>query len=133
MARWKKRNQINADEKTLRAQLDKGQSSGFISTTDLLKLIKELNTAYIYEEHFWKQKSQIGWLKDGDRNTKYVYACTKDRLARNRLLCIVDEKGVEHRGDIQIRDVDGRYFTDLFQSNPTNATDYEAVFAGFEP
>lgn len=115
----------------MRARIDKGQSSGSLSTLELSKLRKELNSAYNDEERCWKNKSRNIWLKKDDRNTKYFHACTKDRLARNRLIHIEDEHGVEQRGDTKIGEVDDHYFCDLFRSQLANVSYYASVFYGF--
>lgn len=55
---------------------------------------KDLTKAYLNEERFWKQKSLISWLKEGDQNTKYFHGCAKFRKAQNRIISIKDDLGM---------------------------------------
>ncbi|XP_019236179.1 PREDICTED: uncharacterized protein LOC109222315 [Nicotiana attenuata] len=45
----------------------------------------ELEKWLIVEESVWTQKSRVQWLKLGDSNTSYFYACMKNRQARNHI------------------------------------------------
>lgn len=60
MARWKKRHKTNAVEKIqeLRNQIDRAMRDHTHPTSDIHRLKKHFNKAYIDEEQFWKQKSQ---------------------------------------------------------------------------
>lgn len=46
------------------------------------------------EKDFWKQKSQIKWLSDSDRNTKFYHALLKIRQARLSVNRIKNDQGV---------------------------------------
>nr|VDD40187.1 unnamed protein product [Brassica oleracea] len=47
---------------------------------DLIESIKtELRRAYIDKEQFWRQRSRIQLLKQGDRNTGFFHAATRNR------------------------------------------------------
>jgi hypothetical protein len=46
------------------------------------------------EELKWKQRAKEHWLKDGDQNTKYFYACVKQRRKANQIFIVVDADGV---------------------------------------
>ena len=50
---------------------------------EISEALKELSTALKAEELFWRQKSRVLWLTDGDRNSKYFHALVKKRRARN--------------------------------------------------
>ena len=47
------------------------------------------------EETLWRQKSRIGWLKEGERNTKLFHITTIERRSQNRILNIRDQDGIE--------------------------------------
>ncbi|KAF3497270.1 hypothetical protein DY000_02052360 [Brassica cretica] len=53
----------------LRHRLDNAICSSSASIQEKNNLKAELNTAYLEEEVFWKQKSLIQWLRSGDKNT----------------------------------------------------------------
>lgn len=50
------------------------------------------------EETFWKQKSRLHWLHEGDSNTKFFHAMAKARSAMASVSTIVDDFGLEHIG-----------------------------------
>uniref|UniRef100_A0A803QR35 Reverse transcriptase domain-containing protein n=1 Tax=Cannabis sativa TaxID=3483 RepID=A0A803QR35_CANSA len=52
-----------------------------------------LNEALAREEIFWRQKSRVAWLKEGDRATKFFMASTVTRRRRNYIQSIKDEEG----------------------------------------
>ena len=106
ISRWKRRNPTNNQRQIekLKALLDQAQNDDNISSEEELELKFKLCEAYREEELFWKQKSRAIWLREGDRNTKFFYAKTKQRRARNRITKLLDslgnwvetEDGLEH-------------------------------------
>lgn len=83
--------------------------------------IKEIKTklsrAYYQEEQFWKLKSRVKWLREGDRNTKFFHGCVKTRKSKNRMVSLVDNDGLQRTGEEDISKVAINYFESLFQSN----------------
>eukprot|EP00253_Pinus_taeda_P025366 PITA_25366 len=49
----------------------------------------------LQEEIFWRQKSRIQWIKEGERNTKFFHKTTIDNRAHNRIIKIKDSQGIE--------------------------------------
>ena len=45
------------------------------------------------EEIFWRQKSRIQWLKEGERNTRFFHRSTMANRAHNRISMIKNERG----------------------------------------
>ena len=66
---------------------------------------------------YWKQKSRVLWLKDGDRNTKFFHALTKQRRARNRITRLKKTQGGWAESDAGIEQVATEYFQCLFTSS----------------
>lgn len=133
MSDWKRKNRLNASVKIglLRTELDQALTNGNYSTQELDRTRRELNQAYRDEEVFWKMKSRNNWMQLGDRNTKFFYATTKQRIARNRIMAIEDESGYISRGDEEIGVAAVHYFTHLFKTTRVQNTDYSNVFAAF--
>ncbi|GAV77632.1 Exo_endo_phos domain-containing protein [Cephalotus follicularis] len=66
------------------------------------QLRKEIGQEARMEEAFFKQKSRIQWLKEGDSNTAYFHRMVKVRQSKNHIVRIRDETGnwVEREDDI---------------------------------
>jgi len=79
-------------------------------------LRKEPNKKYYQEEQFWNQKSRLEWANNGDRNTKFFHAATKNRRAQNWIQKLVDDEGKEWHNDMQFRKVAEAYFKKVFAS-----------------
>uniref|UniRef100_A0A803QD49 Reverse transcriptase domain-containing protein n=1 Tax=Cannabis sativa TaxID=3483 RepID=A0A803QD49_CANSA len=54
---------------------------------------KMLNEALAREKIFWRQKSRVSWLKDGDRATKFFMAFTVTRRRQNYIQILSHESG----------------------------------------
>ena len=55
----------------------------------LSRLEKSLREQYLnilnLEEDFWALKSRVGWVVDGDRNTKFFHTSTIARRRHNKI------------------------------------------------
>jgi len=94
----------------LELQLDPNNSE----LADLEKLRRRLFVDLrINEESFYKQKSRVRWLKEGDRNTKFFHLSVKKRQLRNRILSVKNSSG-DFITDIDlVPQVFVSYFADL--------------------
>ncbi|GKC01863.1 retrovirus-related pol polyprotein from transposon TNT 1-94 [Tanacetum coccineum] len=80
---------------------------------DLRSKEVDLLNAYTFavkdEELFFKQRSKVSWLSEGDFNTKYFHNSLKERRNRSRNDCVKDMKGnMFSRNDVGVQFV--RYF-----------------------
>ncbi|KAM2092455.1 hypothetical protein TB2_030374 [Malus domestica] len=84
--------------------------------------IKErlLREAHKGEEAYWRAKSRVQWLNDGDKNTKFFHTQTMKRRRSNKIKGLEDLQGVWRSDADGICSTAVNYFSDLFQSsNPT--------------
>ena len=89
------------------------------TTEEIVEALKELSDALKAEEMFWKQKSRIFWLREGDRNTKFFHALIKQRRARNRITQLLDANGNVIEDEEGLVTIATSYFTQIFEaSNP---------------
>ncbi|KAJ0977891.1 hypothetical protein J5N97_013365 [Dioscorea zingiberensis] len=65
------------------------------------------------EEAYWRQRSRINWLQQGDQNTKFFHAVANQRRNTNWITQLHHE-GSTVTEPTQISDIISRYFTDLF-------------------
>ncbi|KAF3668653.1 hypothetical protein FXO38_07989 [Capsicum annuum] len=108
--------------RTISARLDGLQKSNhYHSSTFLHKL--ENDPLYEYEallkceEDFWKIKSKISWLIDGDANTAFFHASTLQRRRKNKITELVDDVGQVVRGEEPLTNLIMHHFTKLFTTS----------------
>lgn len=75
------------------------------------ELRQTLSNSLAQEEVYWRQRSRITWLKEGDSNTKFFHAVANGRRNRNFISHIVHN----HSTYNETRDI-GKIFTSLFRS-----------------
>ncbi|XP_030540728.2 uncharacterized protein LOC115748390 [Rhodamnia argentea] len=59
-----------------------------------LEHLRAFSELRLREESFYKRKSRIRWLKEGDHNTRYFHHFVNKRHHRNRILSVLDSTGV---------------------------------------
>lgn len=96
ISRWRKENKPYGKDKIMELQwaLEELQDDDSRTQEDLIEVTSKLKEAYRDEEAYWKQKSRNLWLKDGDLNTKFFHATTKQQRAVNRLV------GMHNKDDV---------------------------------
>ncbi|XP_060972639.1 uncharacterized protein LOC133038488 [Cannabis sativa] len=76
-----------------RSTLQQLESRDFVNGDELAKARDNLNEALAREEIFWRQKSRVKWLQQGDRCTKFFMATTVIRRRRNYIQQVRKEDG----------------------------------------
>ncbi|KAL5544633.1 hypothetical protein UlMin_008417 [Ulmus minor] len=64
-----------------------------VSWNALKESEKNLNILLDKKEKFWRQRSKVSWLKDGDRNTKIFHRKASARRKKNDILGLCDSNG----------------------------------------
>ncbi|KAL5570359.1 hypothetical protein UlMin_026934 [Ulmus minor] len=81
---------------------------------------KELVYLLHKEEQYWKQRSRVSWLRDGDKNTKFFHRKASNRRFKNEILGICDENGCWQTEIGLVKSVFKDYFDAIFSSsNPS--------------
>ncbi|KAG7543067.1 Reverse transcriptase domain [Arabidopsis thaliana x Arabidopsis arenosa] len=124
---WVGRRKCGKKSSLVKLRLDRAlaQNDENVSAEDLLAIKWQLCGAYRDEDTFWKQKSRALWYKEGDLNTKYFHATTKQRRARNRIIGLLDENGCWIDKDSGIESLAVNYFQTLFTTS--NPIDFSSV------
>jgi len=91
---------------------------------------RKLTIAYNDEEKYWQPKSRNSWMKEGDRNTCFFHACTKNRFSVNIITSIKDDAGTIFIGDRDIGRHAQNFFTNIYESNGRLVSTID--FAGFK-
>jgi len=130
---WKRTNNTNSVKriKELVMIIDEASTDFLVSTEQLRQLRRELLLAYLKEEMYWKLKCRIQWMNEGDLNTRFFHASTKNRIARNRLTSIQGMDGSDIYGNQKIAEEAERYFGELFMS--MNQRDLTNVLQHIQP
>ena len=55
---------------------------------------KELEELWLKEEDYWRQKSRIKWIKEGDCNSKFFHRAANGRRNKKFIKSLVSEEGV---------------------------------------
>ncbi|XP_074266081.1 uncharacterized protein LOC141588541 [Silene latifolia] len=79
-------------------------------------LTQELNCVLDLEHFYWKDRSRISWLTDGDRNTTFFQKSVTIRRSFNRILSLTNNAGLTISGHDDLNKHITTYFTDLFTS-----------------
>ena len=121
LSQWKRERDINSAKmiEDLKAKVDNLYSDNEATNEEIVEALKELIDALKAEERFWRQKSRMLWLLEGDLNTKFFHAITKQRRARNKITSLLDSAGNLVEEEEKLVAIATSYFTELFQtSNP---------------
>ncbi|XP_043698819.1 uncharacterized protein LOC122649647 [Telopea speciosissima] len=119
--------------KRLIEELSALQSQSNFSTFKEAEIIKELEKALHQNELFWKQKSKIDWLREGDRNSKFFHMMTMKRRHRNRILKLKYPDGQWTSSDDEVQQLLCNYFKDLYTADPINMQAISEVTQGIQP
>nr|XP_027101745.1 uncharacterized protein LOC113722690 [Coffea arabica] len=80
-------------------------------------LKKQLKDAYKGEELYWRQKSRIQWLREGDKNTKFFHTSVQGRRRRNRLNKLQREDGTWTESEEAVSTEVAKYYRNLLHSS----------------
>jgi hypothetical protein len=89
---------------------------------------KELDSLLEQEEVYWRQRSRINWLKEGDRNTKFFHKKATWRAKKNKIERLMRQDGSMTENKEEMEDMATKFFTDLYTADehvqPDIITDY---------
>ncbi|KAL5579343.1 hypothetical protein UlMin_011785 [Ulmus minor] len=120
LKRWGRDNfkNLSNDIKLLRQQLSSISSSHSLQDwEESNRLQKSLVRLMHKEELFWKQRSRVNWLKDGDKNTKFFHRKASNRRFKNEILGVCDENGCWQTEVGLVKSVFNDYFEAIFRSS----------------
>lgn len=119
ISQWKRMNPSNSSIRIeeIKDKLERAQLDDAITNDEILQLKWNLCAAFRDEQLYWKQKSRANWLREGDRNTKFFHAKTKQRRARNRLTKLKNPRGGWAESEEDIERVAAEHFQVLFTSS----------------
>lgn len=90
---------------------------------EIMKLQDDLNSLLEKEEIYWRQRSRVSWISEGDKNTKYFHAQCNHRKKLNCVKGLRYNNGVWQTDRTKIAEIAMDYFQSIFSSaNPNSAT-----------
>ncbi|XP_061999224.1 uncharacterized protein LOC133716539 [Rosa rugosa] len=93
------------------------------------QLMGTLQQLLSQEESFWKQRSKVQWLKEGDSNTSYFHRKAANRRRKNSLRGLYNEDGEWCDDDEGLEKVVTSYFSTMFTASDI---DFEAMSTTLE-
>ena len=93
------------------------------NSSEVNLLRRELNVLAEKKEVFWRQRSRVSWLKEGDCNTQFFHKCASQRQETNSILGLRDDYGVWHSDAMAINSIAVDYFHNLFTSSNPESID----------
>ncbi|CAN6571798.1 unnamed protein product [Malus baccata var. baccata] len=100
----------------LKGEIRSAYMSNNFATTEVQLKEKELREAHKEEESFWRSKSRVQWLKEGDKNTKFFHAQTMKRRRYNQIRGMEDADGIWREDQSEVASIAVGYFSTLFQA-----------------
>ena len=68
----------------------------------------------VEEENYWKRRSRVEWLKDGDRNTRFFHTRASQRRCRNYITKLYDSTGRWCTRQSEVNEIIVNFYKDLF-------------------
>ncbi|XP_071683392.1 uncharacterized protein [Lolium perenne] len=118
---WSKRTvgSVNNRIEKLRKKLKKLNLRNFDNEQETRRNIeKELDKLLEQEEVYWKQRSRINWLKEGDRNTKFFHRKATWRSKKNKIEKLQQDNGSVIVDKEQMKEMTNQFFKDLYTADP---------------
>ena len=126
LSQWRRQNNVNSAKlvEELKEKVEGLYSNDDATSEEIAEALKELSSALKAEKMFWRQKSRVLWLREGDKNSKYFHALVKQRRARNRITQLLDENGNVVEDEEGLVAIATSYFRQIFESsNPEDIAD----------
>ena len=129
LGEWRRQHNVNSARlvEELKEKVEGMYADDNATTEEIASALKDFSNALKAEEMFWKQKSRVFWLREGDRNTKFFHALTKQRRARNKITQLQDVNGNIVEDEEGLVAIATSYFRQIFESS--NPEDIEEALA----
>jgi hypothetical protein len=79
---------------------------------------RELDRLLKQEEIYWRQRSRINWIKEGDRNTRFFHQKATWRTKKNKITRLQREDGTMTDNKKEMESLTTSFFKHLFTADP---------------
>ncbi|CAB4268374.1 unnamed protein product [Prunus armeniaca] len=116
---WKRREWRNSQVciDALRTELRAEYQKTVFDSSTVKELEFKLLSALKEEEIYWKLKSRVQWLTEGDKNTKFFHTTTLARRRRNLMKGLEDEFGQWQDDTQDMKRIAFEYFSKIFTTD----------------
>eukprot|EP00253_Pinus_taeda_P002455 PITA_02455 len=87
----------------------------------------------LQEEIFWRQKSRIQWIKEGEQNTKFFRRSTIAHRNNNRIVKLTDHHGVERNTHEEMEEVLVQHFQRIAEEITADRSQFTKKFTQYIP
>ncbi|XP_043710215.1 uncharacterized protein LOC122659132 [Telopea speciosissima] len=105
-----------AEDSVCKVEIEPEQNPTEETRRNLLESKKVLQEVLLQEEIFWRQKSRVQWLKEGESNTKFFHTMVNFRRGIGRVDKVKDGNGVWVHGQEDVGREAARFFVGLFMA-----------------
>ena len=78
---------------------------------------KQIENLFMDEKTYWRQRSRVEWLKDGDRNAKFFHSKASAPKKKNRISGVLNKQNIWVEDEEEVERQFCNYFTDLFATS----------------
>jgi hypothetical protein len=87
------------------------------SQKDKKRIEKEMDSLLEQEEIYWKQRSRIEWLREGDRNTNFFHRKSTWRKKKNTISKLKKDDGTFTNSVELMGEITTGFFKDLYTAD----------------
>ncbi|XP_021721937.1 uncharacterized protein LOC110689456 [Chenopodium quinoa] len=87
-------------------------------------LLRDIEGLIKHEELYWRQRSRVSWLAEGDRNTKFFHQRASGRKRKKFIRSLKDSNGDLKAEDEVIGRIAVKYFKNLFSSSSPSIIEF---------
>lgn len=96
-------------------------------------LQQEWDNRCLQEEIFWRQKSRVQWIKEGERNTKFFHRSTIAHRNNNRIVKLIDQHGIERNTHEEMEKVLLQHFQKIDEETSEDRYQFTKIFTRHIP
>ncbi|XP_024196088.1 uncharacterized protein LOC112199282 [Rosa chinensis] len=104
-----------------------------VNQQESMELSSKLDGLLAEEHEYWKQRSKLTWLAEGDRNTKFFHRKASNRRAKNRLTGLFDNHGVWQSTEKGLEAMVIDYFSSMFSAGDVDLSHMFSVVDLVQP